>query len=107
MINSIAWVAIHLFTLGLMVLAAAGVGRLLLRRFTFASISERLVFTIATGMGAWALLIFALGLLHLLYKEILWGLTLIGALGALLQFAPALKRWRLQQRVAERPVTTA
>lgn len=106
MMDYIAWVGSHLATLGLIVLASMFVGRILLRRFSFQSTSERVVFTTSTGLGAWALLIFALGLMHLLYKEIIWSLTIAGALGAILQLAYAW-RGRSQARAAETPRTSA
>src|SRR3979409_1087076 len=72
----IAWTVLHLGLWGLMLVSAAGIGRGLLRRHSFASAVERVVFTIALGLGSVALIVFLLGLLGLMYRWLLVGLTI-------------------------------
>ena len=74
------WIATHLGALALMVLAATGLGQLLLRRHKFDSSVEQLVFTIALGLGTAASVIFGLGLAGLLYRKVLVALTIATAL---------------------------
>lgn len=83
-IEYLTWFAIHLGALGLMLLAAGGLGSVFLRKHSFHSALERLVFTITLGLGLWALLIFALGLLGLLYRGVILGMTAASALGTVL-----------------------
>ncbi len=61
-----------------MLLAAAGVGDVLLHKYRFHSLIERLVFTVALGFGLYASLLFVMGLFGLLYRPIIWGLTIVG-----------------------------
>jgi len=49
----IAWGVSHLGLWSLMLLSAFGAGGVFLRRFQFHSPAERLVFTLALGMGLW------------------------------------------------------
>jgi dolichyl-phosphate-mannose-protein mannosyltransferase len=77
----LVWAVVHLGSWLLMLLASAGAGHLFLRKYQFDSRVERLVFTLALGLGLTSLLIFGLGIIGLLYREILLGLTLAGALG--------------------------
>ena len=85
----LAWAIVHLGLWFLMLLVAFGVGRMLLRQFQFDSLAEQLAFTLTVGLGSCALLLFGLGLAGLLYSEVILGLTVAGALGALVQFG----RW--------------
>src|SRR6185369_5692068 len=87
----ISWAVTHLGAWCLILLAAYGVGRILLRRFQFDSLAERAAFTLTLGLGSWALLLFALGLVGLLYRAVILGLTIAGALAALAQLAGS---WR-------------
>jgi hypothetical protein len=81
MYELIVWVIVHLGAWGMMLLAAAGFGHLFLRKYQFDSLLEKLVFTLSLGLGLSALLIFALGLLGLLYVNVIFTLTVAGALG--------------------------
>ncbi|MEN3331096.1 MAG: hypothetical protein V7641_461 [Blastocatellia bacterium] len=83
----ISWAVTHLGAWSLILLAAYGVGRMLLRRLPFDSLAERMAFTLVLGLGTWALLLFALGLVGLLYEGVMLGLTVAGALYALAQLA--------------------
>lgn len=83
----LSWAAEHLGAWCLILLASYGVGRILLRRTSFDSFAERFAFTLSLGLGTWALLLFALGLVRLLYPGVILGLTVAGALGALAQLA--------------------
>jgi hypothetical protein len=73
-----------LILLCLIVLTAGVTGYLLIRKQRFYSYIEKTVFSIALGLGLWALLFFAMGLLGLLYRDLIWFLTLAGAFGATL-----------------------
>src|SRR5262245_4359754 len=75
----IAWGVSHLGLWSLMLLSAFGAGGVFLRRFQFHSPAERLVFTLALGMGLWALALFVLGLCGALYGGVIWGLTTAAA----------------------------
>lgn len=74
------WIATHLGAWALMVLAALGLGQFFLRRHEFDSLVERLVFTLALGLGIAAFVIFGLGLAGLLYQKVLVALTIAAAL---------------------------
>ena len=84
MIDYLLWTIIHLGALGLMLLCAAGLGNLFLRKHPFHNLVERLVFITALGMGLCALVLFILGLLGLLYQSVIWVLTVAGALATVL-----------------------
>ena len=84
MIDYLLWTIIHLGALGLMLLCAAGLGNLFLRKHRFHNLVERLVFITALGMGLCALVLFILGLLGLLYQSVIWVLTVAGALATVL-----------------------
>src|SRR5262249_60856447 len=75
----IAWGFSHLCFWSLMLLSSFGAGGVFLRKCQFHSLAERLVFTIALGMGLWALALFVLGLCGALYGGVIWGLTIAGA----------------------------
>lgn len=94
MIEFVSWLGLRLGALGLILICAGGLGHVLLRRYQFSSLVERLVFTLALGLGVSALLIFVLGLAGLLYPKLLLFLT---AAGALLTLAQLIRRkpWRL------------
>lgn len=87
--NSIAdyivWTISHLGAWGLMLLCAAGLGGLFLRRHPFDSFIERLSFSIALGLGLCSILLFFLALLGILYQPLIWVLTLCGALAVVLK----------------------
>jgi hypothetical protein len=87
----IAWTVVHLGLWGLMLVSAAGIGRVLLRRHSFASAVERVVFTIALGLGSVALIVFLLGLLGLMYRWLLVGLTIPWALLTVMNMTRELK----------------
>jgi hypothetical protein len=74
-----------------MMLAAGGLGAAALRSFRFHSRLERMVFALAVGLGLWSTIIFCLGLAGLIYKQVIWPITLIAALGTLVALAG---RWR-------------
>jgi hypothetical protein len=88
----IGWAATHLGAWCLILLVSFGVGGTLLRRLRFASLAERVAFTLSLGLGSCALLLFALGLVGLLYEGVLLGLTIAGALAALIQLARSLRK---------------
>src|SRR5262245_39480987 len=88
-----AWAIKHGAALLLMLLAASGIGGLALRRLRFHSRIEGLVFTIATGLGLSALGLFALGLVGLLNRPVIWGLTLGSALISLWRIARSAKEY--------------
>lgn len=81
------WAIVHLAALGLMLLCAAGMGNLFLRKFRFQSRTERFVFTTATGLGLCAIVLFLIGLLRMLYPAVIWTLTAAGAIATVLGFA--------------------
>jgi hypothetical protein len=87
------WAVIHIGLWFLMLAAAAGVGRLLLRRFEFDSISERLVFTLTLGLGACAWIFFVIGAVGLMSQKVIVGFTVAMALFFVLKtalnFSPA------------------
>src|SRR5262245_24558660 len=75
----IAWSVSHLGLWSLMLLSAFGAGSVFLRKDRFHSLAERLVFTLALGMGLWALTLFVLGLCGGLYVGVIWGLTVVAS----------------------------
>jgi hypothetical protein len=79
MIEYIFWLLVNLGLFGSILLAALGAGHLFLRRMTFHSFAERLVFTMAIGLGTWAVVLFCLGLAGLLYKKFIFALTVTTA----------------------------
>lgn len=92
----ISWAITHLGAWCLILLAAYAIGRTLLHRFQFDSLAERVAFTLVLGLGACALMLFALGLVGLLYVGVVVSLTVIGALAALIQLAGS---WRKAPRL--------
>ncbi|MFY9553386.1 MAG: glycosyltransferase family 39 protein [Blastocatellia bacterium] len=76
----ILWAVTHLGLWSLMLLSAAGLGHLFLRKYQFDSLAERFVFTLSLGLGLSALLIFLLGIAGLFYSAIFLALTTAGAL---------------------------
>ena len=110
MLEYVFWSAFHFGAWGLMLLAAAGAGHIFLRKTTFHSVVERCVFTLALGLGVWALALFCLGLAGALYQEVILGLTSVSAAGTILYlvrlhkrsrppFLPYLNAWREQYRL--------
>jgi len=88
----ISWAITHLGAWCLILFAAYAVGQRLLRRYQFDSLAERVAFTLGLGLGSCALLLFALGLVGLLYEGVILGLTLVAALGAIIQLAGSLRK---------------
>lgn len=78
----IKWLAAHIGALTLILLAAGGAGQLLLQRIPFHSHFERAVYSLMTGFGIWSTFIFCLGGFHLIYREVLWPLTVAAAVPA-------------------------
>src|SRR5262245_44834249 len=75
----IAWSVSHLGLWSLMLLSSFGAGAVFLRKCQFHSLAERMAFTLALGMGLWALALFVLGLSGALYVGAIWGLTIAAA----------------------------
>lgn len=73
------WVALHIGLLGLLLLAASAAGSLFLKRLRFHSIVERSVFSILLGLSVCSLLLFALALCGVLYKELVLAITAVAA----------------------------
>ena len=73
------WLVSQLGAWGAILLAAGGTGAWLARRVRFAGAAERAAFSIALGLGAWALALFLLALAGLLYREAVLALTAIAA----------------------------
>jgi len=92
MIDYLIWAVAHLGSLALMLLCAAGIGNLFLRRIRFQNSVERLVFTIAIGLGLCALLLFFLGAIGILYQSVIWVLTVSGAVATVLNFSYSKRR---------------
>src|SRR5262245_24019029 len=91
----IAWGVSHLGLWSLMLLSAFGAGGVFLRRFQFHNPAERLVFTLALGMGLWALALFVLGLCGALYVGVIWGLTIVAAAATFVYLIRiSLSEWR-------------
>lgn len=84
MTDYLPWAITHLGALGLMLLCAAGLGNLFLRKHRFQNLAERLVFITVLGLGLCALVLFILGLLGLLYRYFIQALTGAGALATVL-----------------------
>ena len=91
-VEYIKWTVTHLGAWLLMLLCAAGMGNLFVRRCRFRTLTERMVFTIAAGLGFCALLLFLLGLIGVLYRPVIWILTLLGATAAILSFVHSNRR---------------
>src|SRR3989475_12907885 len=89
MIDYLPWGIAHLGALGLMLLCAAGLGDLLLRKLRFHSLVERFVFTTALGFGLCALMLFLLGLLGILYQSVILILTVAGAVATVFKVVSA------------------
>lgn len=104
--HSLIWIMTHLGSLGLLLLVAAGLGHLFLRRHRFHSALERGVFTTALGLSLCALVLFGLGLFGLLYRGVIVGLTIAGALATVVQLVRGqggqwrarLSQWRAYRR---------
>ncbi len=99
-IEYIAEVVAHLFFLSSILLSAGGTGYILLRKQRFHSFLEKVIFSISLGLGLWALLLFVLGLLGWLYRDLIWSLTIACALGVILYILRSknlmleIQRWR-------------
>lgn len=92
MIHYFTWFVDHLFCLSLILLASFCVGHIVLRRILFDSLIERISFTTALGMGLCGLLLFGLAVFGLLYREVVWTLTVVGAGGSIWCLCSALHR---------------
>ncbi|HKQ73206.1 MAG TPA: hypothetical protein VJ810_05720 [Blastocatellia bacterium] len=92
------WALSHLFVWAVMMLAAGGLGAAALRRYRFHSRLERMVFSLALGLGLCSTIIFCLGLAGLIYRQVIWPITLIAALGTLVALAKRGRaiRWSLR-----------
>ena len=75
MIEHVVWVVAHLAGLSLILLTAWGLGHLCLRTVPFDSATERWTFTTALGLALCGVALFWLGLLGLLHRGVLLGLT--------------------------------
>jgi len=92
MLDYLPWAIAHLGALALMLLCAAGLGNLFLRKCPFHNSVERFVFTAALGLGLCALVLFILGLFGILYQSIIWVLTVEGTLATVLNFLYSRRR---------------
>jgi len=97
MAEYLPWAMIHLGALALMLLCAAGVGNLFLRQYPFQSRVERLLFTLALGLGVCSLVLFILGLLGILYQSVIRVLTVSGAVATVVSGFYS-HRWSLRIR---------
>jgi hypothetical protein len=91
----VAWAVVHLAALILMLVAAAGAGHIFLRKLRFHSLLEQWVFKTVLGLGMWGLALFLLGLVGLLYREVIVALTTLIALVSLWHFVRLYKAFRL------------
>ncbi len=87
-----AWGISHLGLWSLMLLSAYGVGGVFLRKCNFNSAIERVVFTLASGLGLCGLGLFVLGLCGALYAGVIWGLTIAAAAAPVFYFISYLIR---------------
>ena len=86
LISYFVWAISHLGSFILILLTAAGIGNPFLRRINFHSRLERVVYTLALGLGLSSLILFLLGLVGLLYREVIIAATVIGSLAAIIPF---------------------
>ncbi|MEK6288858.1 MAG: hypothetical protein AABO57_24330 [Acidobacteriota bacterium] len=93
MIDFPLWAIVHLGAWALMLLCAWGIGNLFLGKYRFQNLAERLVFTIAAGLGLCANVLFIIGLFGMLYRSVIWGLTLSGAMATVWNFSYSNKQW--------------
>src|SRR2546428_6403163 len=106
----IAWALIHFSLWALILLAAAGLGCVLLRRHKFDSSIERVVFTLALGLGISAVIIFLLGLARLMYSGVFIAITIPWALFTLVRLAREFKVEKIRDlrgHLWARPVSAA
>ena len=87
MVHYASWTLIHLAAWAAILLAGAGVGHLFLRRQRFDSFVERWVFSVALGLGLFALALFILGLIGALRRGVILALTGIALTGLLVHSA--------------------
>ncbi len=98
----LVWVIVHLGSLSLILLTAAGISSPLLRQVSFHSRLERVVYTMTLGLGLSGLVLFLLGLVGLLFREVIIAATIIGSCAAIIPFVrthqgrwvESLKRWK-------------
>jgi len=93
MIDYLPWAIVHLGALALILLCAAGLGNLVLRKHRFQNLVERLVFITTLGLGLCGLVLFLLGLLGILYQSVIWFLTVAGAVATVFKVVSA--NWAL------------
>jgi 4-amino-4-deoxy-L-arabinose transferase-like glycosyltransferase len=77
MIEVVGWIVRHVVLLGGMVVAAGGVGALVLRRRQFASSLEFAVFCVVAGFGMWSIAMFGLGVIGGLYASVIRAATVL------------------------------
>jgi hypothetical protein len=75
----------HLFFLTLILLSAGAAGYFFLRKILFHTLFEKLIFSVALGLGVCALFLFLLTLMGLLHKALILVLTIIGSISAGIQ----------------------
>src|SRR5712692_2446956 len=92
MSDYLPWALAHFGALVLMLLCAAGLGNLFLRKCRFHNPVERFAFTIALGLGLCALLLFVLGVLGFLYQLVIRVVTVAGAMVTVLNVIYANRR---------------
>ncbi len=83
-----------------MMLTAARLGDLFLRRFNFHSRLERMIYTITLGLGIAGFILFLLGLVGFLYREVIVVATITGFIFAIVSFLRLHQgRWRERLQV--------
>ncbi|MCI0445512.1 hypothetical protein L0152_20150 [bacterium] len=82
--NYILEILSHLFSLSLILLTAGTAGYFCLRNSQFHSTIEKLVFSVALGLGLCALFLFLLALMGLLHKVLILVLTFVCSAGAII-----------------------
>jgi hypothetical protein len=93
----VAWTLVRLGLWGGILLAAAGIGHVLLRRNTFASTIEQAVFTLALGLGTSGVIIFLLGLAGLMYTGVFIAITIPWTIVAVVSLAREFKVRRIRE----------
>src|SRR5438132_5092404 len=102
----VVWTVVHLGLWAFILVAAAGIGRILLTRLRFNSLIERIVFTLAVGLGTAAFILFLLGVVRLAYRGVLIGITIVWGLISVIDFAREINIPRVRDflsRLTSRP----
>ena len=102
----VVWTVVHLGLWAFILVAAAGIGRILLTRLRFNSLIERIVFTLAVGLGTAAFILFLLGVVRLAYRGVLIGITIAWGLISVINFAREINIPRIRDflsRLTSRP----